>query len=720
MEKLNYQIELPGVTVIVPVYNDEHRIGLLMESLLQQEYPSDLVEIIIVDNLSTDRTSECVRRYPVTLLEESTVRSSYAARNKGIRHAKHGILAFIDSDCIAALDWLREGVWTLLEQNADLVGGKVQFFFSKRRTAAEIYDALTFLRFESSVRERKTCGTANLFVRSDAFKKVGLFPVVKSGGDVQWTGIASQQGLRLAFAPKAVVRHPTRMLGPLLQKGYRVGCGSPAVWRSQGRPVRDRLEMTLKSFIPPRPSSLAQKMREHGMKDMRRHLPALWSVTYLCRLSTGAGILSGLIGMRKSGRGIRVLMVAIKFPPHFGGAAIQASYLAAELVRRGVTVQFITDNDHHSTIQDVYNGLPVYRFSTFLMRETKWRELIYLLRVFWFIVTHPEYRIIHFHSIRGTETLLFPLLQLMGRKILVKLTLVDNDDPIALRRRKLGRLFRWGLSFVDHFTAISRRLCDLASEAGVPAQRISLITNGVESNRFQTPSAEERRILRDQLGLIQDATLFLSVGKIEPRKGYDFLLQAWQHIQSVVYKPILVIAGPGNTVENPFYQELLSTIKELKLQAVRFAGQIENVETYMRSADCLLFCSRQEGFGTVLIEAMASGVPAVARHIFHVTEDILTEPALSQTYRGESPEEFARMAVAAVGQPDTKERILAAERIRSRFDIRQIADRYIELYELLQGVSKKLGEAHSKDLRGCPPRTASNTGGRCESSLSLK
>jgi glycosyltransferase involved in cell wall biosynthesis len=103
----------------------------------------------------------------------------------------------------------------------------------------------------------------------------------------------------------------------------------------------------------------------------------------------------------------------------------------------------------------------------------------------------------------------------------------------------------------------------------------------------------------------------------------------------------------------------------------------------MRSDDCFLFCSRQEGFGTVLIEAMASGVPLVARHILHVTEDILIKPTLSRKYWGESPEEFGRLAVAAVVQSDTKERIPASERIRIRFDIRRIADRYIELYERL-------------------------------------
>jgi len=64
MEKLKYKIERPGVAVIVPVHNDEQRIGLLTESLLQQDYPPGLVEIIVVDNRSTDRTRESVSEIP--------------------------------------------------------------------------------------------------------------------------------------------------------------------------------------------------------------------------------------------------------------------------------------------------------------------------------------------------------------------------------------------------------------------------------------------------------------------------------------------------------------------------------------------------------------------------------------------------------------------------------------------------------------------------------
>jgi hypothetical protein len=97
----------PFVSIIVPVYNGSRSIDALLTSLLALDYPADRCEILIVDNKSTDDTCERVQRYPVTLLEETEIQSSYAARNRGIRAAKGGIIAFTDADCVADPDWLR-------------------------------------------------------------------------------------------------------------------------------------------------------------------------------------------------------------------------------------------------------------------------------------------------------------------------------------------------------------------------------------------------------------------------------------------------------------------------------------------------------------------------------------------------------------------------------------------------------------------------------------
>src|SRR5688572_8958532 len=112
---------LPFVSVIVPVLNDEARIGGCVAALLAQDYPRERYEVIVVDNGSTDRTYEVVRGYPVTLLSEAQIRSSFAARNKGMREAVGEIFAFTDSDCTPAPQWLAEGV-RAIQAGADLVG----------------------------------------------------------------------------------------------------------------------------------------------------------------------------------------------------------------------------------------------------------------------------------------------------------------------------------------------------------------------------------------------------------------------------------------------------------------------------------------------------------------------------------------------------------------------------------------------------------------------
>src|SRR5262249_54253358 len=90
----------PAVTVIVPVLNGARTIAGTLDSIATQDYPRSQVEAIVVDNGSTDGSRDLVARHalPVRLLFASR-RGSAAARNVGIRHASHELLAFTDADC---------------------------------------------------------------------------------------------------------------------------------------------------------------------------------------------------------------------------------------------------------------------------------------------------------------------------------------------------------------------------------------------------------------------------------------------------------------------------------------------------------------------------------------------------------------------------------------------------------------------------------------------
>jgi glycosyltransferase involved in cell wall biosynthesis len=282
------------VSVVIPVFNGENIIGTCIKSILKQSYPNEKYEIIIVDNGSTDTTREIIKRYPVKMLIEDSIRSSYGARNTGIKHANGDIIAFIDADCVAYPTWLEEGVRVLLEQSGDLAGGNVEFTYRKK-SPAEFYDSITNMQNKYEIKENNVAKTANLFVRSEVFKEIGLFPqTMSSGGDVAWTYKATSNSYMLIYAENAVVKHPARGLLSLAKKHYRVGKGHLDIWLSGGKQQRDLMKGIV-SFFPPRLKTVKKLVEERGTPEMRRHLIGMWCAAIIIRLSGDVGRISSLI-----------------------------------------------------------------------------------------------------------------------------------------------------------------------------------------------------------------------------------------------------------------------------------------------------------------------------------------------------------------------------------------------------------------------------------------
>ncbi|MDN5367148.1 MAG: poly-beta,6-N-acetyl-D-glucosamine synthase, partial [Candidatus Diapherotrites archaeon] len=115
--------KLPTVSIVVPAYNEGENIGETIESLLRLNYPKDKMEIIVVDDGSTDNTYDVAKRY-----EGETVRvirkengGKSSALNMGIKHARGEIIACMDADSVATPDSLRVLVEYILEEDADAV-----------------------------------------------------------------------------------------------------------------------------------------------------------------------------------------------------------------------------------------------------------------------------------------------------------------------------------------------------------------------------------------------------------------------------------------------------------------------------------------------------------------------------------------------------------------------------------------------------------------------
>ncbi len=220
-------MDRPFVSVVIPVFNDAANLRVCLERLVGQTYPSERVEILVVDNGSDEPIDELVAQFERTSLYSESRPGSYAARNRGIAAAKSEILAFLDSDCVPAPDWLEKGVARLAANpGMGVVGGRVDFSFGdpENPSPVEIYDSLTSFKQKSYIEKSHFSGTGNLFAWRRVFERVGPFNAeLKSGGDYEWGNRVYAHGIGIAYADDVRVTHPARQsLGPLLSKHRRV------------------------------------------------------------------------------------------------------------------------------------------------------------------------------------------------------------------------------------------------------------------------------------------------------------------------------------------------------------------------------------------------------------------------------------------------------------------------------------------------------------------
>ena len=161
----------PRISVIVPVYNDWHRIPRLLGCLAAQTLPTEQFEILLIDN-GSDSFDPPQNLAPNARILNCETPGSYAARNHGIEQARGHWLAFTDADCLPAPDWLQQ----LLAQapaTADnsapttILAGQVRMIASSAHPSAwEMHDLVKGIPQGWYV-SRGYAATANLLVPAD-------------------------------------------------------------------------------------------------------------------------------------------------------------------------------------------------------------------------------------------------------------------------------------------------------------------------------------------------------------------------------------------------------------------------------------------------------------------------------------------------------------------------------------------------------------------------
>ena len=219
------------VSIVIPVYNDATGISQTLDSIHQLDLLGIDAQVLVIDNGSTDKTQQVINEYVqanehIHLLVEDEVQGSYAARNKGIRHADGGVLVFLDADETVESNWLKTAIKAMREQNVDYLGCNVEITLSEHTLVGE-YNVQTGFPVKQYLENDYYAPTCALLVRHEVFENVGLFDArLTSGGDREFGERVKKAGYSQGYAENAVVYHPARTnFRPLAKKNYRVGQG---------------------------------------------------------------------------------------------------------------------------------------------------------------------------------------------------------------------------------------------------------------------------------------------------------------------------------------------------------------------------------------------------------------------------------------------------------------------------------------------------------------
>jgi glycosyltransferase involved in cell wall biosynthesis len=398
--------------------------------------------------------------------------------------------------------------------------------------------------------------------------------------------------------------------------------------------------------------------------------------------------------MKPDARPVSVIHHIGAFFPRPTGATYSAIRLVTKLREKGVASSFVIDA-RDNTWQKGGEYLHTYVRSFNLMNQSKLANVLGTLRLLLYLYRRRhDFDVFHIHGGTYMTLRLGRLVQiLLGKVCMMKTTLNCWDTPDAFPNTVRGRFARHcylRLNGVVSMTTGQMQKCLASGFRGHTA----VIPNGVDCDLFRPAASDEKHALRTELGLPVDKFVILYTGWLGPRKGTDILFKVWSLLRKSPGQVALVCAGNYHTKEAmaQFLGDLKSFLKKYALDPTLVdspdfirIGHTEDLAKYYRASDLFLFPSRQEGFGTVQIEAMACGLPCVVNDIEGVTCDIYPDATTGYRIRNNNVDDFVAVCKSLMNNSEERRQIgiTARERVLEHFALDVVANKYLSFYKEL-------------------------------------
>jgi glycosyltransferase involved in cell wall biosynthesis len=246
-------------------------------------------------------------------------------------------------------------------------------------------------------------------------------------------------------------------------------------------------------------------------------------------------------------------------------------------------------------------------------------------------------------------------------------------------------ILRWVLKMADRITAASathllavssseKQL--LESENVVAAGRLRVLgcgsICGVDLVRFK-PDEASRRAVRAELNIPQDAVVAVFIGRMKREKGVLDLCEAFSMMERQT-RLYLIFVGPDEDGIGPQMDARLQRCASL----VRRVGFTSEPERYIAASDFICLPSHREGFGMVVIEAAAVGIPAIGSHVSGVS-DAIVDGLTGLQFEVGNARELAEALIRLANDAVLRRQMGSAARTRAaeQFEQKSVVERYI-------------------------------------------
>ena len=191
----------------------------------------------------------------------------------------------------------------------------------------------------------------------------------------------------------------------------------------------------------------------------------------------------------------------------------------------------------------------------------------------------------------------------------------------GLKRKILIAMEKITSRCATHVLCVSEGVRETLAADGICSKQKSRVIgsgscNGIDMSQFNPAAylAEQKAALRARYGIASDEFVFISMGRVVKDKGINEMVHAFIRYRKENPMVRLMVLGAFEDALNPVDADVASIIRENK-EGVVFCGHQKDVKLFLTSSQCLLLPSYREGFGLVLMEAGAMGLPVISSDI---------------------------------------------------------------------------------------------------------